>query len=262
MRPYYYFLFLLLSIYINQITGDLKKVVDAIDLILTNQRNDFLIQQEGKTRQPKDKLYAEIRCQISPHAIREIHKQIERSLDAIDKKVQLSPCTTSFRETMQLPCAHELDWLMYQEKPIPIKIFIGIGGLLVALIGTLEETIVMRNQNQLLHFNVQAQQQINTPPRHLKTAFHPSLLFCQKMFPYQEIFIKMRVVMILAFRIQNQVLGSIFQGLTISLRMLLLNLETTHQKPLPIQLYFRWTPALRKLKNHWLLNLVDGLPAH
>lgn len=95
------FLFLLLSIWTNQITGDLKKVVDAI---LMNQRNNFLIQwEEGKTRQPKrckDKLYAEIRCQISPYAIREIHKQIEISWDAIKKKVPLPPCTTFFRETM------------------------------------------------------------------------------------------------------------------------------------------------------------------
>ena len=90
----------------------MKKVVNAIDLILTNQRNDFLIQwEEGKTRQPKrckDKLYAEIRCQISRYGCQK-------------KYVLLPPCTTSFRETMQLPCAHELAWLIYQDKPISIE---------------------------------------------------------------------------------------------------------------------------------------------
>ena len=55
------------------------------------------------------------------HAIREIHKQIKRSWNAIDKKVPLPPCTTFFREKMQLPYAYELDWLMYQDKPIPIE---------------------------------------------------------------------------------------------------------------------------------------------
>lgn len=79
--------------------------------------------EEGEIRQPKqckDKLYAEIRCKISPYAIREIHKHIERAMDAKKNNVLLPPCTTSFRETMQLPCAHELAWLIYQNKPIPI----------------------------------------------------------------------------------------------------------------------------------------------
>lgn len=97
----------------------------AIDFILTNQQNDFLIQwQEGKTQQPKrykDKLYAKISNQLSPHIIREIHKQVKRSWDALDKKEPLPLCTNSFREIMQLPCLHELDWLMYQNKPIPIE---------------------------------------------------------------------------------------------------------------------------------------------
>lgn len=66
-------------------------------------------------------MYAKIRYQISPYAIREIHKHIERAMDAKNKNVLLPPCTTSFRETMQLPYAHELAWLIYQDKPIPIE---------------------------------------------------------------------------------------------------------------------------------------------
>ena len=95
-----------------KIIDDLKKVVKAIDLILTNQQNDFLIQcEERKIRQPKrckDDLYAKICCQVSPHAIQQIQKQVEKSRDALDKNVQLLPCTESFRKTMALPCAHEI----------------------------------------------------------------------------------------------------------------------------------------------------------
>ena len=103
----------------------MRNVVNAIELILTNQRNDFLIQwKEGKTRQPKsykDKLYAEIRYQITSNAIREIHKQFERIKVAAEKQEPLPACITSFRETMQLPCTYEIDYLISQKKSIPLE---------------------------------------------------------------------------------------------------------------------------------------------
>ena len=80
--------------------------------------------EEGKIRQPKrykDDLYAEIRCQVSPHAIRQIQKQVEKSRDALDKNIQLPPCTESFWETIALPCAHEIHWCIYEKTPIPIE---------------------------------------------------------------------------------------------------------------------------------------------
>lgn len=78
--------------------------VNAIELIITNQRNNFLIQwEEGKTRQPKrckDKLYPEICSQITPHAMREKCKQVERIRIASEKQELLPVRTNSFRETM------------------------------------------------------------------------------------------------------------------------------------------------------------------
>lgn len=80
--------------------------------------------EEGKTRLPKhckDNLCTEICYQVSPHAIRQIQKQVEKSRTALDKKVQLPDCTESFRKSMGLPCAHELQWCIYEKKPIPIE---------------------------------------------------------------------------------------------------------------------------------------------
>ena len=98
-------------------------VVNAIELIITNQRNDFLIQwEEGKTRQPKrckDKLYAEICCQITPHAMREISKQVEKIWIGSEKQEPLPVCTNSFRKTMQLPCAYDINRYISQKKSIP-----------------------------------------------------------------------------------------------------------------------------------------------
>ncbi len=102
----------------------MKKVVNAIDLILTNQRNDFLIQwEEGKTRQPKrykDKLYAEIRYQISSYAIREIHN-ILKELWIPKKKCVTTSLHHLFSRNDAVPYAHELAWLIYQDKPIPLE---------------------------------------------------------------------------------------------------------------------------------------------
>ena len=60
-------------------------MVNAIDLILTNQQNDFLIQwEENKTQQPrrcKNKLYAKICYQINLYVVREIYKHIENFCD-------------------------------------------------------------------------------------------------------------------------------------------------------------------------------------
>ncbi len=78
----------------------MKNDVNAIELIVTNQRNNFLIQwEEKKIQQPKscqDKLYAEIRCQINLNAIREIHKQFERIKVALKKQKPLPAYNTTF----------------------------------------------------------------------------------------------------------------------------------------------------------------------
>lgn len=80
--------------------------------------------EERKTRQPKhckDNLYAEIRYQVSSYTIRQIQKQVDKSRDALEKKVQLSFCIELFRETMEIPFAYEIHGCIYEKIPIPIE---------------------------------------------------------------------------------------------------------------------------------------------
>ena len=78
----------------------MNSVVNAIELIITNQRNNFLIQwEERKTCQPKrckNKLYSEIRYEITSHAIREIYKQVKKIRIACEKPEPLPICTNLF----------------------------------------------------------------------------------------------------------------------------------------------------------------------
>ncbi len=167
----------------NQIVGDLKKVVNAIDLILTNQHNDFLIQwEEGKTRQPKqckDKLYAEIRYQISPYAIQEIHKHIKKAMDAKKKLCYYLLVPLLFEKQCNSRVRMSQLGSYIKINQFPLNIFIGIGDLRVVLVGTLvspkrdnvcENIMLIQNQSQLLllHLNIQVQQkiiEIFPPPR-------------------------------------------------------------------------------------------------
>ena len=136
----------------------MKKVVDAIDLILTNQRNNILIQwEERKTRQSKrckDKFYAQIRCQISRNAIREIDKQVERSWDALDKRYHYLFVQTHSEK--QCNSFIRMSWtgLFIKINQFLLSVFIGIGDLPVVLTGTLEKKKGTRNQIPILHIKV------------------------------------------------------------------------------------------------------------
>lgn len=155
-------------------------------------------------------------------------------------------CSSFVRMSQPCPCIKTNQFLL--------KIFISIGGLHIALIGTLESSkkdnkckniIVIWNQSQsqLLHLNIQAQQKITTLPWHLKIAFQPSLNFCQKVSLPQAIFMRMRAVIIPRSMIQKQILRSILQGITISHKIPLLNLQTL-QIPLPTPL----DPRLKEIQ--------------
>ena len=53
--------------------------------------------------------------------MREIYNQVERIRIASEKQEPLPIYTTSFRETIQLPCAHDIDHLITQKKSIPLE---------------------------------------------------------------------------------------------------------------------------------------------
>lgn len=62
--------------------GDLKTVVDKLNLLIINERQDFIIKwEEDKTRISKDcrtDIYREISVWITTYALRQIHKQVQR----------------------------------------------------------------------------------------------------------------------------------------------------------------------------------------
>ena len=90
-------------------TGDLKTVVDNIDLLLKNQHQEYVIKlDEAEMRFPtrlRRPLYSDVRAYITPFALLKVHSQYERLLD---QTTPLSLCTGAFRATMGLPCAHEI----------------------------------------------------------------------------------------------------------------------------------------------------------
>lgn len=91
-------------------TGDLKKVVDNIDLLIKNQHQEYVIKlNEAKIRFPtrlRKPFYSDVRAHITPFALLKIHDQYERFMN---QNTRLPPCTGTFRATMGLPCAHEIE---------------------------------------------------------------------------------------------------------------------------------------------------------
>lgn len=90
-------------------------MVNAIELIFTNQQNDFLIQWEkGKTCQPpKDvKIISSMLRFVSKSHLMQREKDTNRlkewGLHQKSKSHQLPVCTNSVQETMQLPRADDI----------------------------------------------------------------------------------------------------------------------------------------------------------
>ena len=89
--------------------GDLKEVVDCIDLMLLNQRNDYIIAfEEAKMRLAHDlrlPIFRDLHAKVTPFALRRILPQW-RLLTS--NATVLPRCTNAFTTSMGLPCAHRI----------------------------------------------------------------------------------------------------------------------------------------------------------
>ena len=88
-------------------TEDLKTVVENLDLMLINQRHDYLIAaEEAKVRYPMDlkiDVFRNLAAFVTPYALRKILEEYKR---LIDEPTVLPACTKAFSTSLGLPCAH------------------------------------------------------------------------------------------------------------------------------------------------------------
>ena len=98
-------------------TGDLKTVVDKIQVLLTGQHSEFKIASEiARSRLPhmvNIPLFTALLGHVTPFALKQILKQYYLIRSGV-----LLQCTGAFRSTMGLPCAHEIHSCLYQESAI------------------------------------------------------------------------------------------------------------------------------------------------
>jgi hypothetical protein len=96
-----------LKSYLQVSTGDLKTVLDRISLLLINQTADYAsILETARQRTPHDvniPVLAELIRKVTPFALRKILAQYQRL-----STLPLPHCTTGFRKSMGLPCAHDI----------------------------------------------------------------------------------------------------------------------------------------------------------
>ena len=98
-------------------TGDLKTVVDDIELLLNNQYHNYKLNlDETKMRYPFElnkPVFREIRAYVTPHAIRKIDAQYKLLVDAA---TALPACTETFTASTGLPCSHKIQERLYEAK--------------------------------------------------------------------------------------------------------------------------------------------------
>ena len=107
--------------YLQVSTGNLKMVYDSISLLLTNQ----LVTYEAgvamnKARIPhiaNHAIYAQLLGRISHHALGKIWEQKLR----LTSPDPLPPCTQAFRSSMGPPCAHEIQVLLRENRPLTLE---------------------------------------------------------------------------------------------------------------------------------------------
>ena len=95
-------------------TGDLKTVVDAIELLLTNQRHDYLNAFEiAKTRlslKLRVPILRELTPYVTPFALRLVLQQYKK---IVSLQECLSACINVFTTTTDLSCSHKIQSRMY-----------------------------------------------------------------------------------------------------------------------------------------------------
>jgi hypothetical protein len=94
--------------------GDLKSVVDSLELLLMNQRHDYIgAIQMAKTRLPfrlRASILRDLVAHVTPFAL---HKVMEQYNLITITEEPLSRCTNVFTRTLSLPCAHRIQRRIY-----------------------------------------------------------------------------------------------------------------------------------------------------
>ena len=98
-------------------SGDLKTVVDGINLLLINKLYNHLIRlDEAKVRLPMDirkPIFQEISPYVTPYALRKIMPQYKR---LVGQPTAIPACTGTFSFTMGLPCSHKIQEPLYGDR--------------------------------------------------------------------------------------------------------------------------------------------------
>jgi hypothetical protein len=92
---------------------DLKKMIKIIELMLKNQRAEYLIAHEkAKTRVSKECAIFDaknLRIYISSYALRLIRKQLDKLNKAKDSNTLFALCIRVYETSMRLSCAHVIE---------------------------------------------------------------------------------------------------------------------------------------------------------
>lgn len=107
--------------------GDLKTVVDAINILLSNQRQEHLgALERAKCRLPIELRHRWLRnviAYVTPFALRKILHHWEHIVkQQEDNEISSKPCTKTFTTTMGLPCGHDVIELLKSDPPGAIKV--------------------------------------------------------------------------------------------------------------------------------------------
>lgn len=100
--------------YVETGIGDLKLVVDKIDVLLINQRNDYLIAfDEAKMRLPKNlrqPIFRDLIGHVTPYALQKIYIEYRALTGAPNV---LSRCSKAYTTKSGLPCKHVVQERMF-----------------------------------------------------------------------------------------------------------------------------------------------------
>jgi hypothetical protein len=90
-------------------SGDLKTMIDEINLLLNNQHHEHLIAfEEARTRFPNELrklIFRHLAAFVSSYVLRKINDQYAL---LINQSTTLSACTDVFIITLRLSCAHKI----------------------------------------------------------------------------------------------------------------------------------------------------------
>jgi hypothetical protein len=108
-------------------TDNLKKVINVIELLLKNQRSEYLIaHEETKARLSRRCAIAtltNLQIFISSFALRLIRKQIDKlmRIKNFSEKESLSSCIRTYELSMSLFCAHTFERLVDREEMLQLN---------------------------------------------------------------------------------------------------------------------------------------------